>query len=100
MALRRVKLLATARRWTLPNLKQFQESRQHVVWLLAPFIGVAAGGAAILFRLAIGAFQWPWLHTMTENVAEAARAQPFREPKGIEGAGRVRDQDPPGDRLV
>ncbi len=77
MALRRVKLLATARRWTIPNLKQFRESRQHVVWLLAPFIGVAAGGAAILFRLAIGAFQWPWLHTMTENVATAARAQPW-----------------------
>jgi len=77
MALRRVKLLATARRWTIPNLKQFRESRQHVVWLLAPFIGLAAGGAAIGFRLAIGAFQWPWLHTMTENVAEAARAQPW-----------------------
>jgi len=77
MALRRVKLLATARRWTIPNLKQFRESRQHMVWLLAPFIGLAAGGAAIGFRLAIGAFQWPWLHTMTENVAEAARAQPW-----------------------
>jgi len=77
MALRRVKLLATARRWTIPNLKQFRESRQHVVWLLAPFIGIAAGGAAILFRLAIGAFQWPWLHTMTENVVAAARAQPW-----------------------
>jgi len=77
MALKRAQLLDTARRWTIPNLKHFQETRQPAVWLLAPLIGLAAGGAAILFRLAIGAFQWPWLHTMTEHVAEAARQQPW-----------------------
>ena len=77
MALRRVRLLATARRWTIPNLKDFQESRQPLVWLLAPFIGLATGLAAILFRVAIGVFQWPWLHDMTENVAQAAREQPW-----------------------
>jgi len=77
MALRRVRLLATARRWTIPNLKQFQESRQPIVWLLAPLIGLATGLAAIGFRLAIGAFQLPWLGDMTENVAQAARAQPW-----------------------
>jgi CIC family chloride channel protein len=77
MALRRVRLLATARRWTIPNLKQFQESRQPVVWLLAPLIGLATGLAAIGFRLAIGVFQLPWLHDMSENVAQAARAQPW-----------------------
>ncbi|MGK2923397.1 MAG: chloride channel protein [Methyloceanibacter sp.] len=77
MALRRVKLLATARRWTIPNLKQFRESRQPTVWLLAPLIGLATGIAAIVFRLAIGAFQWPWLQDMSENVAAAAREQPW-----------------------
>jgi CIC family chloride channel protein len=77
MALRRVRLLATARRWTIPNLKHFRDSRQPTVWLLAPLIGLATGVAAILFRLAIGAFQWPWLHTMSEHVAEAAREQPW-----------------------
>jgi CIC family chloride channel protein len=77
MALRRVKLLATARRWTIPNLKQFRESRQPTVWLLAPLIGLATGVAAIGFRLAIGAFQWPWLQDMSENVAMAAREQPW-----------------------
>jgi len=77
MALRRVKLLATARRWTLPNIKQFRESRQPTVWLLAPIIGLLTGLAAIGFRLAVGAFQWPWLHTMSEHVVEAARAQPW-----------------------
>ncbi|HML92871.1 chloride channel protein [Methyloceanibacter sp.] len=77
MALKRAQLLDTARRWTIPNLKHFQETRQPIVWLLAPLIGLAAGVAAILFRLAIGAFQWPWLHTVTEHVAEAARQQPW-----------------------
>lgn len=77
MALRRARLLATARRWTIPNLKHFRESRQPTVWLLAPLIGLATGVAAILFRLAIGVFQWPWLGTMSENVAMAARAQPW-----------------------
>ncbi|HUU67415.1 MAG TPA: chloride channel protein [Methyloceanibacter sp.] len=77
MALRRVRLLATAGRWTIPNLKQFQESRQPVVWLLAPLIGLATGLAAIGFRLAIGVFQLPWLHDMSESVAQAARAQPW-----------------------
>src|SRR5680860_994629 len=77
MALRRVRLLATARRWTIPNLKQFQESRQPTVWLLAPIIGLLTGVAAIVFRLAIGVFQWPWLHNMSEHVALAAREQPW-----------------------
>ncbi len=75
MALRDSTLLRTLERWTVPNLWLFLKSRQPVVWLLAPLIGLATGGAAILFRLAIGAFQWPWLHSMSENVAEAARAQ-------------------------
>ena len=77
MALRRAQLLDTARRWTIPNLKHFQETRQTTVWLLAPLIGLATGIAAILFRLAIGVFQWPWLHTMSEHVAAAARHQPW-----------------------
>ena len=57
MALRRAQLLDTARRWTIPNLKHFQETRQPTVWLLAPLVGLATGVAAILFRLAIGFFQ-------------------------------------------
>ncbi|HUU25788.1 MAG TPA: chloride channel protein [Methyloceanibacter sp.] len=72
-----MKLLATARRWTIPNLKQFRETRQPTVWLLAPIIGLLTGVAAIVFRLAIGVFQWPWLHNMSEHVALAAREQPW-----------------------
>ncbi|MGA9539846.1 MAG: chloride channel protein [Methyloceanibacter sp.] len=77
MALRRAQLLDTARRWTIPNLKHFQETRQPTVWLLAPLVGLVTGVAAILFRLAIGVFQWPWLQTMSEHVAVAARLQPW-----------------------
>ncbi len=77
MALRHVKLLETAGRWMVPNLKQFQATRQPVVWLLAALIGLATGAAAIVFRLAIGAFQLPWLGTMSEAVAKAARAEPW-----------------------
>ena len=77
MALSKMRLLDAVGRWTVPNLKQFQQSRQPMVWLLAPFIGLAAGGAAILFRLGIGVFQLPWLGTMSESVTAAARAQPW-----------------------
>jgi CIC family chloride channel protein len=76
MALTWARLLDAARRWTVPNLKQFRHS-QPIVWLLAPFIGLAGGGAAILFRLAIAAFQVPWLGTMSESVTAAAREQPW-----------------------
>ena len=43
--------------WVRPNLSQFTGSRQHIVWLLALFIGVATAFAAILFREAIGLVQ-------------------------------------------
>ncbi|MEQ8695252.1 MAG: chloride channel protein, partial [Bauldia litoralis] len=62
---------------TIPNLRIFQQGRHPVVWLLAPLVGLATGGAAILFRLAIGAIQWPWLGTMSESVTAAARQQPW-----------------------
>lgn len=77
MALRHFNLRETAQRWTIPNLKLFHQARQPMVWLLAPLVGLATGAASILFRLAIGVFQWPWLQTMSENVTAAARAQPW-----------------------
>lgn len=77
MASHRANLRDIAHRLTIPNLRIFQQGRHPAVWLLAPLVGLATGGAAILFRLAIGIFQWPWLGTMTENVAAAARQQPW-----------------------
>lgn len=67
--------LAVAGRWTIPNLRAFHQSRQPVIWLLAPFIGLATGAAAVLFRLAIGVVQYPWLRDMSENVSAAAQGQ-------------------------
>jgi CIC family chloride channel protein len=72
-----VNILTVLKRWTVPHLKFFHEGRQPIVWLLSPLVGVATGVAAILFRLAIGVFQLPWLHDMSENVATVARAQPW-----------------------
>jgi CIC family chloride channel protein len=77
MAPKYPRIVETIRHWIAPNLRIFRESRQPLVWLLAPFIGLATGAAAILFRLAISAFQFPWLRDMTEHIAEAARAQPW-----------------------
>lgn len=77
MALPQIDPLAIAKRWTIPNLTAFYESRQPIVWLLAIVTGFATGVAAVLFRLAIGLVQWPWLMDMSENVAAAARAQPW-----------------------
>ena len=72
-----VEPLTVAKRWTIPNLTAFYGSRQPVVWLLAIPIGLATGIAAVLFRLGIGLVQWPWLRNMSENVADAAAAQPW-----------------------
>lgn len=55
-----------------PNLRGFLGDRQPLVWVLALMIGVAVAYAAIVFRLAIGVFQLPWLMTMSERVASAA----------------------------
>ncbi len=77
MTRRGLATLVTIRGWTIPNLRRCYDERQHVVWLLAPLIGFAAGAAAIAFRLGIGLVQWPWLHDISENVATAARAQPW-----------------------
>ncbi len=59
------------------NLTSFLEDRQPLVWLLALIIGIAAAYAAILFRLAIGVFQLPWLGTMSEEIVSAARGLPW-----------------------
>ena len=63
--------------WAAPNLRVFFHTRQPVAWLLAAVIGVGVSLAAIAFRLAIGAFQWPWLGDTSEFVATAAQAVPW-----------------------
>jgi len=63
--------------WISPNLRVFLGSRQPTVWVAAVAVGIAAAIGAIVFRLAIAVFQLPWLGTMTEQVATAARAAPW-----------------------
>lgn len=72
-----VRPLSVAKRWTIPNLTGFYESRQPLVWLLAVAAGLATGVAAVLFRIGIGLVQWPWLRDISENVAHAAAQQPW-----------------------
>ncbi len=63
--------------WIAPNLRLFRTSRLPIVWLLALLIGAMVSIAAILFRLAIGLLQWPWLGTASELIIEAAESQPW-----------------------
>ncbi|MEP3280362.1 MAG: chloride channel protein [Stappiaceae bacterium] len=72
-----VRLPAILRSWIAPNLNLFLSFKLPLIWLLAIIIGAVTAVAAIVFRLAIGLFQWPWLHTMGEHVASAAAEQPW-----------------------
>lgn len=63
--------------WIAPNLRGFTGSRQPMVWLAAIGVGIAASIGAIVFRLGIAVFQMPWLGTMSEQVATAARTAPW-----------------------
>ncbi|MEZ5841125.1 MAG: chloride channel protein [Hyphomicrobiales bacterium] len=65
------------RNWVAPNLSAFLAGRQPLVWLLAIVIGLGTSAFAILFRVAIGVFQIPWLGTMSENVWTMALATPW-----------------------
>jgi len=61
----------------IANVNDFFAERQLLVWLMALVIGVAAAYAAILFRLAIRAFQLPWLGTMDKATTDAAMLLPW-----------------------
>ncbi|MCW2307009.1 chloride channel protein [Rhodobium gokarnense] len=70
-------LPTTAVKWMQPNVRLFLTTRQPTIWLLAIIIGVCVSAAAIVFRVGIGAVQWVWLGTMSEQVAEATAAAPW-----------------------
>lgn len=63
--------------WARPNVTYALRKKQPLVWLLALLIGVGTSLAAIAFREMIGAVQWTWLGTMSEQVASAARVLPW-----------------------
>ncbi len=60
-----------------PNVRRFLASEQPILWLAALATGIAVGIGAIVFRLAIGVFQLPWLGSMSESVASIARTVPW-----------------------
>jgi CIC family chloride channel protein len=57
----------------LTKLRQLQP----LLWAAALLAGFCAAAASVVFRLAINAAQLPWLGTMSERVASAARAAPW-----------------------
>jgi CIC family chloride channel protein len=63
--------------WARPNVNYALRKKQPLVWLLAGLIGIGTSLAAIAFREMIGAVQWTWLGTMSEQVASAARVLPW-----------------------
>lgn len=59
------------------NVTRFIASRDPALWLLALFVGLAVGGAAVLFRFGINAVQWLWLGTTSESILDAVHATPW-----------------------
>ena len=53
------------------------EPRLPLLWVAALLVGVCAALGSVLFRLAVNAAQLPWLGTMSERVASAARLVPW-----------------------
>ena len=64
------------RNWLKPNLDQFVENRQPVLWLLALCVGIGAALLAILFREAIGVFQYLWIGFNGEFLYTVAKSMP------------------------
>lgn len=71
----RVRLLLTGRLgWLGANLRDFRAERQHLLWLLALAVGVAAGIVAVLFRELIGFVQFLWIGSSAETTLTAVHA--------------------------
>lgn len=60
-----------------PNLMAFIGERQPQIWVASLAIGLLAALASIAFRAGINAAQLPWLGTLSERVASAARSVPW-----------------------
>ncbi len=62
---------------SVENIVGFVKSHEPALWLIALLVGTAVGGAALLFRSMIGAFQWLWLGTTSEWIIAGVRALPW-----------------------
>ena len=63
--------------WCRPNIRSFLGQQLPAVWVLSLVMGALVGVSAILFRLAIGAVQYPWLGTFDEDIGAAIAAIPW-----------------------
>jgi CIC family chloride channel protein len=70
-------LWRTCARWVGPHWAAFLAAEQPKLWGLAVIAGFGGGLVAILFRFAIGALQFLWLRTTSEDHATALAALPW-----------------------
>lgn len=66
------------RHWIKPNLTEFWENRQPIVWLLGIVIGIGAAILAIIFRESIGLVQYLWAGERSEIYLAAVRDAPWQ----------------------
>lgn len=64
-------------RWVRPHVDVFMALSQPKVWALSLIAGVAGGGAAIIFRTAIGLLQSFWTGTTSERFLLALSGMPW-----------------------
>ncbi len=60
-----------------PNILNFIQEKQLLIWFLSFLIGIGVAYAGILFRLAIGAWQYLWLGTTSEKILSSVNLLPW-----------------------
>ena len=59
-----------------PHISAFVKNKDYFLWFVALLIGISVGGATLLFRHMIGAFQWLWLGTANEQIGDFFQTTP------------------------
>ncbi len=60
-----------------PNILNFVQEKQHIVWLLAIVIGIGVSYAALLFRFLIGFWQLFWIGSLSEKTLSIISTLPW-----------------------
>ncbi len=63
--------------WVKPNISQYLDTKQWLIWVVALLIGLGVSVAAIILRETIGFVQYTWLRDTSENVISAASVLPW-----------------------
>lgn len=59
-----------------PHLSNFIKNKDFFLWTVALLIGISVGGATVLFRHMIGAIQWLWLGSASEQIGNLFQTTP------------------------